>query len=133
VELVETCRSVLWLRDTFLTQEYEAGMAELSTLWLSDVKWMLFIVRLDRQRDGNLYWTGGGSAHLACEAVLEVSGEVWARREAVVQVSTQRKATQASHYIDLSENGSSRRAAREGVLSFAADQRGNCSNDGRPH
>jgi len=40
---------------------------------------------------------------LPCEAVLGVSGEAWARGEAVVQVITQRKAIHASHSIGLSE------------------------------
>jgi len=47
--------------------------SELSTLWLSGVKWWPSMDALwvqggsDRQRDGNLHWTGGGSAHLPCE------------------------------------------------------------------
>jgi len=76
----------------FLTQGYEAEASELSSLWLSDVKGQPLVhdlcvsplpgPRWSRQarRYGNLHWTGGGSAHLPCEAVLEVSLE-WLGQE----------------------------------------------------
>jgi len=95
----------------FLTQGYEAGIRSQHTLaFRCQGPDDLCVSSLsgpggsDRKgEDGNLHWTGGGSANLPCEAVLGVSGVAWARGEAVVQVSTQRKAIQASHSIGLSE------------------------------
>jgi hypothetical protein len=86
--------------------------SELSTLRLSNVKGQPLVDALcvsslpdqiGKEKIEICFGDLENSAHLPCEAVLEVSGVAWARGEAVVQVSTQRKAIQASHSIDLSE------------------------------